>query len=651
MYEKLFTPGYIGKLEIRNRIVQEPMGNAYSNKQGEATDKEIAFYTERAKGGVGLILTETMMVQKGTGGGNDKQMSLAYDENIPGMKKLTDSVHQHGAKIIAEIYHSGRQGVPDWDPQGKCPAPSAIDCKLTHIPSREISHDEILQLEKDFISAARRAKESGFDGVEIHCAHGYILNEFLSPYTNHRTDEYGGSLENRMRIVKNIIDGIRAELGDYVVIVRITVDEFLRMNGIDDGITLDMGVEICKNFEKFGFDAIDVSSGIYETMNVAWEPTGFDQGWKSHMAAEVKKNVSIPVFCTAVLRDPAYCEMLLENGTCDFVGSARTHLADPYWANKAKEERTNEIRRCISCLTCMETLMAGGPEGCQCAVNPEAGHEFEWNDFSKIGDGRSVVVVGAGPAGMEAAHVLARRGFEVTILEAKSEVGGQLCYANKPPKKEKVDWFIDYHRAMLEKHNIQVRLNTPATVESIKELDPYALIWTAGATPIMPRSIEGIDCKCVLKTTQILSGEIKLFGKKVCVVGSGMTGIETAEFLADMGNEVDVYEMVDEIGPGMHFQNLIDVLGRCGEHNVGLFPKHKLVKIQEGSAEFENTETGETETVTFDYLVLSLGTAATKPSDDIVEAFPNIIVAGDAEKAGRIQHATSTAFVAAYNLK
>ncbi len=651
MYDMLFSKGRIGTLEIKNRIVQEPMGNAYSNRQGEATDKEIAFYTERAKGGVGLILTETVMVQKGTGGGNDKQMSLAYDENIPGMRKLTDSVHQYGAKIIAEIYHSGRQGVPDWDPQGACPAPSAIECQLTHIPVREISFDEIKELEKDFIAAARRAKESGFDGVEIHCAHGYILNEFLSPYTNRRTDEYGGSLENRVRIVKNIIDGIRAELGDFPLLVRITVDEFLRLNGIEDGITLDMGVEICKMLEQFGVDAIDVSSGIYETMNVAWEPTGYDQGWKAYMAAEVKKNVSVPVFCTSVLRDPAYCEMLLQNGTCDFVGSARTHLADPYWAKKAEEGRTYEIRKCISCLTCMETLMAGGPAGCQCSVNPEAGHEGEYNDFSKVGEGKRVVVVGAGPAGMEAAHVLARRGFEVIILESKSEVGGQLQYANKPPKKDKIQWFIDYYRMMLEKHGIQVRLNTPATVENLKELNPYKIIWTAGATPIMPRSIQGIDCNCVLKTTEILSGQIKLFGKKICVVGSGMTGIETAEFLADQGNQVDVYEMADDIGPGMHFQNLIDVLGRTGEHGVGLYPKHKLVKIEEGSAEFENTETGETEVATFDYLVLSLGTASTKPSEDIMAAFPDIILAGDAEKAGRIQHATSTAFAAAYYLQ
>ena len=646
MYEKLLSEGKIGNLTIRNRMVMEPMGNGYSNAAGEATEKDVAFYAERAKGGCGLILTETLTVQKGRGGGNDKQMTLADDAVIPTMRKLVEAVHENGAVIIPEIYHAGRQGGPDNEPSGTSQAPSAVECQLTHIPCHEMSLEEIKQMIADFAAAARRAKEAGFDGVEIHCAHGYLLNQFLSPYSNRRTDEYGGSTENRCRIVREIIEAIRAEVGpDFPLLARVTVDEMLNINGIDDGITLDEGVHICQNLESYGVDALDISCGIYETMNVSWEPVGFKQGWKKHLAAAVKQAVSVPVFCTSVIRDPAYAEQLLDEGVCDFVGSARTWLADAHWGLKAQEGRTNEICRCISCLNCMESMMS--PTGSQCSVNVMSGHEFEWNDLKKDGDGRTVVVVGAGPAGLEAAHTLARRGFKPIILEAKSEVGGQLCYARKPPEKYRIQWFIEYQRAMLEKHDIEVRLDTPATLELLKELDPYAIIWAVGSSPVMPRSIKGIDNPCVLKTTDILSEKIQVFGKKICVVGSGMTGIETADFLSERDNQIDVYEMLDDIGPGLFFQNIIDIMGRIMPRGVGLHPKSKLVEIGDGWADFESTETGELTRAEFDYLVLSLGTRPNDLPEDIAAAYPNLVKVGDADKPGRIRSAIEAGFLAA----
>ncbi|MGI6217315.1 MAG: FAD-dependent oxidoreductase [Coriobacteriales bacterium] len=647
MYEKLFSPCKIGNMEIRNRIVMTSMGNGYSNGDGIATDTDVNYYATRAKGGVGLIMTECVTVEHTHGGGNDKQMSLGYDEVIPSMQKLTEAVHKYGAKIGCEIYHSGRQGVAG---EGETlPAPSAQECLLVHQPVHEMTKDEINEMVQKFIDAAVRVKKSGFDAVEVHGAHGYLLSEFMSPYTNHRTDEYGGSRENRLRIVKEIIDGIREACGpDYPIIVRYSADEYLRFNGIEDGITIDEGVEIGKMLASFGIDALDVSAGIYETMNEAWEPVGFQQGWKITNAAEVKKNVDIPVIGCSVIRDPAYAEMVLEKDYVDFVGSARQFHCDPEWPNKAKDGRTNEIRKCISCLSCMESLMAG--QNVICAVNPEAGLEGEYANIKKDGDGRVVVIVGAGPAGMEAAHVLARRGFKPIILEAKSQVGGQLEYANKPPMKDKMNWFIEYQRAMMEKHGIQIMLDTPATVETLKHFNPYKIIWAAGSSPVKPRSIEGLDLPCVVTPPDVLSGKVKFFGKKICVVGSGMTGIETAELLAEQGNQVDVYEMADDIGPGMHFQNLIDVLGRTGAHGVGLFPKHMLVKVTDGAAEFKNTETEETETATFDYLVLSLGVRGNQIPEDISAAFPDIINVGDSEKAGRLSHATATAYKAAFEL-
>jgi NADPH-dependent 2,4-dienoyl-CoA reductase/sulfur reductase-like enzyme len=284
-------------------------------------------------------------------------------------------------------------------------------------------------------------------------------------------------------------------------------------------------------------------------------------------------------------------------------------------------------------------------------VNPRSGHEAELEPLKKDGEGRKVVVVGAGPAGMEAAHALYERGFKPIIFEAKSEVGGQVQYANKPPAKDKLDWLIGFQRTFLEKHGIEVRLDTPATVENLKAEEPYAVIWAAGALPVKPGSIPGIDLDCVVTPPEVLSGAVQFYGKNICVVGSGMTGIETAEYLADKGNHVDVYEMVENIGPGMHFQNLIDVLGRLMPTGAGLFPCHKLVEIRDGEADFEKTDTGEKVTAKFDYLVLSLGTRGVAVPEDIKAAFPDIIAVGDAEKAGRIQHATYTGYMAAYNLK
>lgn len=656
MFENLFKPIKIGTLEVKNRIVNEPMGLSYCDENGKCTPRESAFYAERAKGGIGLVLTECMPVVPGgpigvRGGGNSRQFLVTTDDAIPELKKLADAVHAEGAAVMIEIYHSGNQGEYYSEADGLTLSPSGQESALTHAPTRAMTVDEIHEVIQCFVDATVRAQKAGIDGVELHGAHGYLINEFLSPYSNHRTDEYGGNTENRCRIVKEIMEGIRAVLPDYPVIIRYSADEYLRCTPAGDvGITLEEGVKIAKEFEKYGIDAIDVSAGTYETMNWAWEPVGFEQGWKIGNAKAVKEAVNIPVIACSVLRDPAYCDKVIAEGYVDMVGSARQFLADPYWPTKAKEGRISEIRRCISCLNCMETLMG---DGVGCSVNPRAGHEAELGKPAKDGDGRKVVIVGAGPAGMEAAHVLATRGFKPVILEAKATTGGQLNYADKAPFKYRIDWLMGFQRAFCEKHGVQIKLDTPGTVENIQAEEPYAVLWAAGAAPVKPGSIPGVNLDCVVTPPEVLSGDVQLLGKKICVVGSGMTGIETAEFLAekDKGNTIEVYEMADKIGPGMHFQTLIDVMGRLVPTGAGLFPGHKLVEIREGEADFEKVDTGEKVTATFDVLVLSLGTRGLPIPEDVKAAFPDIIPVGDAEHAGRIAHATSTAFMAAYNLK
>lgn len=651
MYEKLWSEGKIGSLVLRNRIVMEPMGHYFADYDGNATDRVINFYGARAKGGVGLIITEVVRVNDEHGRADGGQLSLAKDERIASFKKLADEIHKYGSAIFVQLHHPGRQGFSALNGNEPMRSASDVECQAVHQPVRPMTIEEIKSLVKDFAVAAARAKASGIDGVELHCAHGYLLQQFISPYSNKRTDEYGGSLENRLRIVREIIEAIRAECGyDYPLIARVTVDEFLRINGIDDGIKYEDGLEVCKLLESYGLDALDISAGLYETMNVSWEPAGYEQGWKSYLAKGVKEIVNVPVFCTAVIRDPDYAEKLLAENYCDFVGSARQHLADPEWGNKARDGRVKEIRKCISCLNCMETLFNADTTGIavQCAVNVQAGMEAEYELFKEDGNGRTVVIIGAGPAGLEAARVFALRKFKPVIFEQNAYIGGQLEYANKPPKKDKISWLIDYYKVQCELLDIEIRLGTPATLEAVKSLEPVAVFAACGSSPIIPKSIEGINSPNVLTTTDILSGAIKLENKDVCVVGAGMTGIETADLLASQGNRIKLFEMAGDIGPGMFFQNLIDVMGRLMPTGAQTFAGHRLVKIDENSAEFERIQDGARVMCDFDKLVLSLGTNPNPVNEEILAAYPDIVRLGDAQKSGRIRAAVESGFKAAF---
>lgn len=655
MFNNLFSKGKIGSMDTKNRIVMTSMGNHLGNTDGTMSKADIAFYGARAKGGVGVIFTEVSMVEESRGRGNLCQISVADDKYIPGLKELADEIHKYNSKIVIQIYHPGRQGISAVNGNLPMLAPSAIECQCVHQPTVAMTTKEVSDMVEKFILAAVRVKKSGIDGVEVHGAHGYLVNQFLSPHTNHRTDKYGGSFENRLRFLEEIVIGIKERCGkDFPLVVRLSVDEFYETIGLpEEGLHLKDGVKIAERMEQLGVDAIDVSSGTYETMNTAWEPSSFDQGWKINLAETIKKSVKIPVIGVSVIRDPEYADQIIADGKVDFVGSARQHFGDPEWSNKAKEGRTNEIRKCISCLHCMEVLMSSDITKlpCQCAINIQSGRELDYSNFIEDGDGRTVAIIGAGPAGLEAARVLAMRKFKPLIFEKSDKIGGQLEFANKPPKKEKINWLIDYLRVQSEKLGIEIRLESTPTIEDLKELNPYAVFVAQGSNPIMPKSISGIDGKEVLSIIDILSGRIKLKGKKIGVVGSGMTGLETAELLAETGNEVSLFEMADNIGPGLFFQNLIDIMGRTLKDGVHLYPKHKLIKIENGKLTFELMENNEIKDYSFDNVIISLGTRSNnKLIEEININFDIVKILGDASKPGRIRNAMETGFVNAYNL-
>lgn len=655
-FENLLSPINIGTLKIRNRVVMGAMGSGTAHDNATVSECECAYYAERAKGGVGLIINEVTRVNNETGVMMPRQTSAATDDCIPGLAKLAKAVHFYDGAIFIQLHHPGRQ-TDNMAIGGRATiSPSGIKSMLTQAECREMTHAEIKSFVQDYINAAERCYKAGIDGVELHGAHGYMLNQFISPLTNKRTDEYGGSTENRARVIKEIIEGIRERIGrDYPVMFRISADEFLRESMFpfqEDGLLLDEAVEICQYLVPFGLDAINVSAGIYETMNQAWEPISFAEGWKIYLAEAVKKAVDVPVFGVGVIRNPEFAEKIIAEGRVDGVTIARGLLADPDWVNKAAEGRVDDIRRCISCLNCMDSMIANGMIGepFACAINPRAAREWFYNDARQDGNGRLVVVVGGGPSGMEAARKLAERQFNVVLFEKSNTLGGQLCLANKPPHKDKINWLIGYYENQLPKLGVDIRLNTPATVEAIKALEPYAVFVGSGSESIVPQSIKGVTNTHVCTSTDILTGKVKLSGKNVAVIGSGMTGVETAELLETQDNEVFVVEMADRVGPDASWQSFSDVQARLIKFGTVFMPSHKLVEIEAASIKLEK-DNGEFVDLPVDYVVLSLGVKADQTLvDELVSHFDQVVKIGDTAQIGRIANAVETGFVAAYHL-
>ncbi len=705
MYDNLFSEVKIGNLTLQNRIAMAAMGVCVAEGNGDAGERFAAYYEERAKGGTGLIITEVTRVNDTNGVALPGQLSMASDARIPAFAKTVKRVHKHGTKIFVQLHHPGRQNlsamgvmwpmllqmnkfIPHYfdlmySVTSKVPIslemldsplvalgskmmPPVISASNVPVglgatiikgqPTRALTKREIKKLEKQFIDAAGRVKKAGADGVELHASHGYLIQQFLSPYTNQRTDEYGGSLENRMRFLLNIIAGIREKCGkDFPIMVRLTVDEFYDTIGFPGrGIQLAEGVEMAKRLEKAGIDAIDVSCGNYETLNTLIEPISAEPGWRSYLAKAVKDAVNIPVMAVGVIRDPDQAEALLESGNQDIIGLGRPLIADPHWAKKAKAGHPELIQHCICCCTCFETdelnALAGQP--CECALNPTACREnkFLEDDLKKVGKGKNVVVVGAGPAGLTAARVAAKRGFHVTLLEKCAIPGGQLILAAAPPHKDKMNWAISDLYENAKAAGVEFKFGTEATKDTLKALKPYAIILATGGASIKP-NIPGCDKPHVCTTTEILDGTINLTGKNVAVIGSGMTGLETAELIASQGNHVTVVEMAKQIAPGTYSQHVWDVVPRLEKVGTNFITSHKLVEVTDDAIRIEAKD-GNIKTIGADQVVLSLGVKSVNPlAKDARAITKRTTVIGDATTPGRIVHATRSAFQAAIKLK
>jgi 2,4-dienoyl-CoA reductase-like NADH-dependent reductase (Old Yellow Enzyme family)/thioredoxin reductase len=636
MFQKLFRPGKIGKLTIANRIIMAPMVTHYA-AEGSVTDKLIAYYAERAIGGTGLITLEASYPRTG---GHPGRIHVWSDTFIPGLRRLTDEVHRCGAKIAIEINPS-RGRADEADPISASNVPHPV----TGIVPRALDLAEIKTLEEDFGRSVIRAREAGFDAVMIHGGSGYLISEFLSPRINLRKDAYGGDLKGRCRLGVEMVQEAKRQGGEgYPVILRLAASE--RLEG---GISLEDILESCRFFVDAGVDSIDVVSGVAETTEWAVPSLYFPPGCNVPLAEEIKKRVPVPVSVAGRINDPSLAEEILEKGKADFIALGRALLADPYFPLKAKEGRTREIRKCLACLRCTESFSAHLP--LVCAVNPTLGRE--WEPKPKRGKAKKIMVIGGGPAGLQAAITPAERGHKVLLMEKEKKLGGQINLAVVPPGKEELKHIRTYLLSQLRRKGGRIKvMHQEATPSLVKKLNCDVVIAAVGSRPLIPNipgMKVGMKRKLVVTSHEILSGKIKL-GKKAVVIGGGMIGCEIADYLAEKGQEVTVIEILPELAMDAFFSIRKILLKRLEEKRVQFFTKVREERITTGGVQIVEAS-GERRLIQADKIIVAAGsTPNTALSRSFSKKGVEFYAVGDCKGSRKILEAIHEAYSVAMNL-
>lgn len=637
----LFSPMKIGNLEISNRLVVPAMVMNYCNEDGTLTEKFMAYHEEKAKGGWGLIITEDYAISP-MAKGYDRIAGLYNDEQIEANIEFTNRIHKYDSKIFCQLYHAGRQSHSGVNGGVQPIAPSPIPCPWKRQLPKEMTKEDIQLIITQFGDAALRAKKSGFDGVEVHAGHGYLLAEFMSQYSNKRSDEYGGCLANRARIIKEILDDIRSKVGnDYPVTIRFSTDELK-----EGGRTINESLVLARWFEDWGFDAIHSSTGVYGTQKQAIVANMYtNYGWNIENTKQIKDLVNIPVIGVCRILDPNMADVFIQMGKADFIAMGRTSLADPHFPEKARAGKFETIRHCIGCLQgCVFAQEA--PFGSRCLVNPTLGEEANL-DYSKVENPKKVVVIGAGPGGLEAARAASIKGHDVTLIEKQGFTGGQFKSAAYPPFKGGLATYLSWMNNEIENLPIKVLLNTEATKELIDEINPDTIICATGGTPLMP-PIKGIDGKNVVTAEQILLGQVQP-ADLIVVAGGGEVGGETAAFLAMQERGVSVVEMRDALLKdldGCASSELFPILNKYG---VQQYVNTKVEEIKETGVVVSNA-TGTFE-IPAQQVVLGLGY---KPNNTLYEtlkeSYKDVRIVGGAVKTSNAMYAIKEGFMEGMNI-
>ena len=639
-FEAMFQPIQIGPMTVANRFVMSPMGNNFANTDGTMSERSASYYGARAKGGFGLITFEATVVYKEAKGGPRKPC-LYDDSTVSSFQAAIAACHQAGAKVSIQLQHAGPEGNTKITGY-PLKAASAIPASCGRETPEAITKEELYRLIECYGDAAVRAKKAGADAVEIHCAHGYLVSTFISARTNKRVDEFGGSFENRMRLPKLIIENIRKKAGDSLAIL-------CRINATDDvegGQTAQDAAAVASYLEKeCGVDGLHLSRAVHLHDECMWAPSLIHGGFSADYVTEIKRAVSVPIITVGRYTEPQFAELMIAEGRADLVAFGRQSIADPEMPNKAKAGRLDLMNPCIGCLQgCVPNMFKGEP--ITCLVNPLAGREA---DFKPAQTKKNVMVIGGGPGGLYAAFTAAQRGHAVTLYEKGDILGGNMRLAAYPPGKGDITNMVRSYIAKCEEYGVKMVMNTEVTPAMVAEAKPDAVIVATGSNPLV-LPIPGINDTGVIHAGDLLDGKAAV-GKKVLVVGGGMVGCEVADFLGELGHEVSVIELRDQLGPDVIPEHRKFLMKDFDTYEVQGVTGAKVAQFFTDGVSYTLADGTEGRLEGFDNVVLAMGY---RNNDTISEEIKKIVaetyVIGDAVKARKALDATAEGLNAALEI-
>ena len=650
-FEKLFTPVKIGNLTLRNRIVSSPTSQNDIGLDGFLTPYNCAYYGRKAKGGAAMVTVGDCMVHPTSGKSHPNHIRLYSRDCLHSMMRCAEEIHRYGAIACCQLSHGGMTCHPDYNngerPWGPSEHPVTIGFQTVNAVQttcRELTEEMIEELAESFALAARNAKQSYFDMVQLHASHGWLIGQFFSPDINKRTDRFGGSVENRARFALMIVERIRAYCGkDFPIEMRVNGSDYL-----PNGLQIEESVEICKILAQH-VDSLHISGSVHydkTQQDIMQSPMFVARGHLLQFAAAIKKEVkNIPVTTVGGFSDPVMMDEILSAGKADVIAVGRQFLADPDFVNKARDGRYSQIRHCLRCGTCQSHRFMNGAT--RCVVNPELGRAYEVPFMPPAPEKKTVLVAGGGPGGMQAAITAAKRGHSVTLCEKRGALGGMLDFAETIPFKADLFKLVQAMQAQLRALKIDVRLNTKVTPELVKAENPDVLIAAVGAQNILP-PIPGVNGKNVVTADMV--DKVNDLGDTIVVIGGGLTGIETALHLAMKGKSVTVVEMTENYAPEANFRHIQSVDRELLAYNVRVVTRTKCVEITDKDVKAVR-EGGEKISFPADTVVISVGM---KPSADEVETLkntaPQFVAIGNCASVGQVRAAIRAGYDAAVNI-